>query len=73
MSKNLYMFHFNECFTKYLCQTGKNFAAFFEKNLPAAKKRADRISSLSFVCHISRFLLLAASTRYGRHSRTSDR
>ncbi|AEV20000.1 hypothetical protein GTCCBUS3UF5_26970 [Geobacillus thermoleovorans CCB_US3_UF5] len=36
LSKNLYTFHFNGCFTKYLCQTGKIFAAFFEKFLVAA-------------------------------------
>ncbi|MFC0297387.1 hypothetical protein ACFFHQ_08070, partial [Geobacillus jurassicus] len=36
LSKNLYMFHFNGCFTKYLCQTGKIFAAFFEKFLVLA-------------------------------------
>jgi len=33
------MFHFNGCFTKYLCQTNKKFAAFFEK-IARAKKKA---------------------------------
>ncbi|MED0662467.1 hypothetical protein CW755_12580 [Geobacillus thermodenitrificans] len=49
MSKNLYTFHFNGCFTKYLCQISKNFAAFFEKNF-ATTKKASRLGQLAFLC-----------------------
>ncbi|KAF6509934.1 hypothetical protein TGS27_2492 [Geobacillus stearothermophilus] len=42
LSKNLYMFHFNGCFTKYLCPIGKIFAVFFEKFLGCKKSELTR-------------------------------
>ncbi|AWO75479.1 hypothetical protein C1N76_13775 [Geobacillus thermoleovorans] len=73
LSKNLYMFHFNGCFTKYLCPIGKIFAVFFEKFLGCKKASCLAVSSPFFDGHIDRFLLLAASTQYGRRIPMSDR